>query len=125
MNAPAPTDHILLEGDEQKVKYAKDTQMTNAGSFEVRKEDHTLGNIMRMSLLRDKRVIFAGYRIPHPLEHVVFIKVRTKPTCDPITAMTTSITNLKDELASLADQFRTQVQDHRETAEYRNLDYHM
>lgn len=34
--------------------------------FKIQKEDHTLGNLVTQSLLRDHRVIFAGYRIPHP-----------------------------------------------------------
>ena len=41
------------------------------------KEDHTVGNLIKQSLLTDPRVLFAGYRKPHPLEHVVNVQVRT------------------------------------------------
>lgn len=31
-----------------RVTYTKDTKVPNAGSFTVQKEDHTMGNIIRM-----------------------------------------------------------------------------
>jgi DNA-directed RNA polymerase subunit L len=31
------------------------------------------------SLLADGRVLFAGYRMPHPLENRMIIKVKTRP----------------------------------------------
>jgi len=34
-------------------------------------------------LLKSKKVLFAGYRIPHPLEHIVEIKVQTTPDSSP------------------------------------------
>jgi len=40
-------------------------------------EDHTIGNLIRMHLLKNKEVKFAGYKVPHPLEPKVEIKVQT------------------------------------------------
>jgi hypothetical protein len=40
-------------------------------------EDHTMGNLIRMQLHSDRFVVFAGYRIPHPLENKMVVKVRT------------------------------------------------
>jgi hypothetical protein len=31
-------------------------------------------------LLKDPGVLFAGYKVPHPLEHYVLLRVRTKPS---------------------------------------------
>ena len=56
----------------QKVIYSEDK--INLGTTIVHDEDHTLGNIVRMQLLRDKTVKFAGYRKPHPLENKIEIK---------------------------------------------------
>lgn len=30
-----------------------------------------------MQLLRDKNVVFAGYQLPHPLEHKTLVRVQT------------------------------------------------
>ena len=40
-------------------------------------EDHTLGVLLRTQLLKDQRVIFAGYKIPHPLERRVEVRIQT------------------------------------------------
>lgn len=55
MNQPVSSEHIVLAPGEDKVKYAEDSKMPNAGTFTVLREDHTLGNITRqyvLSLLR-------------------------------------------------------------------------
>jgi DNA-directed RNA polymerase subunit L len=42
----------------------------------VQKEDHTLGNTVRMQLHRDPNVVFAGYQVPHPSDNRIVVKVR-------------------------------------------------
>ena len=55
----------------------KDTKVKDAATFIIQREDHTLGNVIRHKLLEDQDVIFAAYRIPHPLEHVMHLRVQT------------------------------------------------
>ena len=43
-------------------------------------EDHTLGNYVRMQLLKDQEVIFAAYKVPHPLVKSVEVRVQTLGT---------------------------------------------
>jgi len=51
--------------------------MPNSGTLTINKEDHTMGNLVRMQLLRDKQVKFAGYIHPHPLIHKIELRVQT------------------------------------------------
>jgi len=51
--------------------------MPNSGTLTINKEDHTMGNLIRMQLLRDKQVKFAGYIHPHPLIHKIELRVQT------------------------------------------------
>ena len=46
-------------------------------TFVIGDEDHTLGNALRHVLIRDPRVAFAGYCVPHPSEPVVHLRVQT------------------------------------------------
>ena len=69
----------------QKVTYNEDK--INLGTTVVYDEDHTLGNIVRMQLLRDKTVKFAGYRKPHPLENKIEIKCQTTNEKKPAQAI--------------------------------------
>jgi DNA-directed RNA polymerase II subunit RPB11 len=48
MNAPPAQEHILLDDEERKITYAEDPKIADAGTFTVMKEDHTIGNILRM-----------------------------------------------------------------------------
>lgn len=77
MNAPDRYDKFVVPDDLAKVKYVKDPRVPNAATFIIQREDHTLGNILRMQLHRDPHVIFAGYKIPHPLQYQMEIKVQT------------------------------------------------
>ena len=45
--------------------------MPNAAIFTINKEDHTVGNMVRMQLLKDPNVLFAGYKNPHPMDNTV------------------------------------------------------
>ena len=44
-------------------------------AIDIEQEDHTLGNALRMELLNDPRVTFAGYRKHHPLEDRIELRV--------------------------------------------------
>lgn len=52
MNAPNRTDSYMLPEGAQKVTYEKDTKIQNAGKFLVLREDHTMGNLIRMYVPR-------------------------------------------------------------------------
>mmetsp|Transcript_2307 Transcript_2307/g.3119 ORF Transcript_2307/g.3119 Transcript_2307/m.3119 type:complete len:125 (+) Transcript_2307:32-406(+) len=110
MNAPPAEEHLILADDETKAQYDKDTLLTHSGTFTFWKEDHTLGNPIRMSLLRDNRVLFAGYRMPHPLEHRVCVKVRTRETTNPVVVVKDSIDLLCAELTTVETDLKAQIQ---------------
>jgi len=114
LNAPPADTHIFLDENEKKLAYALDTKIPDAGTFTIVKEDHTLGNLVRMQLLRDERVIFAGYRMPHPLELVMHIKIRTRPQISPVVALSDAVQNLVAEMTTLEQEFRQAVQSHRQ-----------
>ena len=71
----------------------------HCGTLMVENEDHTLGNILRMQLLKDKTIKFAGYRMPHPLEPKVEVKVQTTNEKAPVEA-------IKDACEELCNHIR-------------------
>lgn len=115
MNAPERHKSYLLDEDEPRLEYSKDEKIPNAGTFTINKEDHTIGNLVRIQLLRDKEVRFAGYQLPHPLEHRCLVKIQTtrsKPT--PVTAFKRCVDDLQTEFETLDRKFREQVFKYRE-----------
>uniref|UniRef100_A0AC34R7A8 DNA-directed RNA polymerase RBP11-like dimerisation domain-containing protein n=1 Tax=Panagrolaimus sp. JU765 TaxID=591449 RepID=A0AC34R7A8_9BILA len=110
MNAPASFESFLLFEGDKKIEIEKDTKVPNAAIFKFNKEDHTLGNLLKHQLLKDKKVIFAGYRNPHPLEYTFLLRIQTTGEITPADALLTAITDLMTELSILEDRFREELQ---------------
>lgn len=114
MNAPPTFESFLLFEGEKKVVIEKDTKVPCAAIFTVNKEDHTLGNALRTQLLKDPQVIFAGYKIPHPLEHKFVLRIQTTPDYSPQEAFTNAITDLISEVSLLEERFREAIKEKQE-----------
>ena len=46
-------------------------------TFTFYNEDHTLGNVLRSTLIKNKHVEFCGYTIPHPSEPFMKLRVQS------------------------------------------------
>jgi DNA-directed RNA polymerase II subunit RPB11 len=114
MNAPERAAAFLLDEDagERKIVYTTDTRTTNAGTFRFNKEDHTVGNLLRLQLLRDPTVRFAGYQHPHPLLNYIDLKIQTDNANQ---APTEVLSNAIEDLGSETDHLMTQFLDAMET----------
>ncbi|CAF1072899.1 unnamed protein product [Didymodactylos carnosus] len=117
MNAPATFESFLLLDGEKKILIEKDTKVANAVVFTISKEDHTLANMLRAQLLKDPNVIFAGYKVPHPLEHRVILRIQTSTNSyTPQEALENAIKDLIFEISLLEDRFKLAIKD-RQSAE--------
>ncbi|ACO65177.1 predicted protein, partial [Micromonas commoda] len=101
MNQPSRAEKFVLPDGVRKLTFTRDTKVANAGTYVVQKEDHTLGNIVRMQLHRDPNVVFAGYQVPHPSDNRIVIKVHTNKNSSPMQAMTESVNCLSEEVSRL------------------------
>lgn len=61
--------------------------------------------MLRSELLKDPRVLFAGYKVPHPLDHMFIVKVQTEEGYTPKEAMTNAGHALINMLSSLKEGF--------------------
>eukprot|EP01041_Mallomonas_annulata_P013633 gene13633-28953_t len=122
MNAPERFTSWRFEDEDdntqKRLTYTPDTKVPNAGMFELRKEDHTIGNLLRMQLLRDSAVRFAGYRIPHPLIFDVHVKVQTMDhRSTPTTVFVAALEDLKNETYLLQTGFAAAMDAYRNEPE--------
>jgi DNA-directed RNA polymerase I and III subunit RPAC2 len=44
-------------------------------TFTFYKEDHTLGNLLRNTLIKNKKVEFCAYSVPHPSEPYMNVRI--------------------------------------------------
>lgn len=93
----------------------RDTKIKNAAIFEIRCEDHTIGEPLVSQLHEDDRVTFAACKVPHPLEYRLQIKVRTAEEATktqaytPANAYNNAVDNLSELFLQLQEEFKRKV----------------
>jgi DNA-directed RNA polymerase II subunit RPB11 len=97
-NLPDADEH--LHGGSRRIHYEPDLKQENAGVFIIWLEDHTVGHALRKQLLKNSHVTFAGYKIPHPLEHRMVLRVQTSRD-SPVVAMKLALKQLAEISAKL------------------------
>jgi DNA-directed RNA polymerase II subunit RPB11 len=109
-NDISPDSLVDMPGD-RKVREEQCAKAENTSIFYLEKEDHTVANILRMKLHQNPQVKMAGYRVPHPTQHTVEIRVQTGSDGDPKKAVPTpleafrmAIDGALDDVQSLEDQ---------------------
>lgn len=60
-------------------------------------------------LLKDPNVLFAGYKVPHPLEHKFVIRIQTTSDYSPHEALMNAITDLLSELSLFEERFKVSL----------------
>lgn len=111
MNAPDRYERFVVPEGTKKVSYERDTKIINAASFTIEREDHTIGNILRMQLHRDESVLFAGYKLPHPLQYKIIVRIHTTSQSSPMQAYNQAINDLDKELDHLKSCFEVMLFD--------------
>ncbi|KAI3841638.1 hypothetical protein MKX03_027499 [Papaver bracteatum] len=76
----------------------------------TKKEDHTVGNVLRMQLHRDANVLFASYKLPHPLQYKIIVRVHTTSQSSPMQAYNQAINDLDKELSCLKNAIESEVE---------------
>mmetsp|Transcript_76530 Transcript_76530/g.247664 ORF Transcript_76530/g.247664 Transcript_76530/m.247664 type:complete len:234 (+) Transcript_76530:122-823(+) len=109
-------DHRAMDtriGKIHRIHVYPDEKVPNAATYVIWIEDHTLGNLLRMELLRNETVLFVGYKVPHPLNHMIELRVQTLPKSSPEAVIRHAIANLKVECRSMLEQFDQGVKDYK------------
>lgn len=67
--------------------------------------------MIRNQLLKDPKVLFAGYKLPHPLEHKFVIRIQTTSNYSPEDAYMNAITDLMSELSLFEERFKDAIKE--------------
>jgi DNA-directed RNA polymerase II subunit RPB11 len=106
MNAPDRYEKFVLPPNTKKLALVKDGKLANAYTLVLHHEDHTVGNLLRCQLHRDRDVVFAGYRIPHPLEYKMLVKCQTNGVRSAPETVDAALLDLVTEFDSVRLQFK-------------------
>ena len=107
-NAPEKCETWRFADNAGKLYFTEiaDSKKPRTSTFKLMKEDHTLGNLIRSRLLENRKVRFAGYRMPHPLEMEVHIRVETTEEITPMQAFIGALSDIEhttDDISSAFD----------------------
>lgn len=80
--------------------------MPNAAIVKIEREDHTLANLLRAQLLKDDRVIFAAYKVEHPLFANFVLRIQTEDNYSPKEALKNACNALIAELRDILNKFQ-------------------
>lgn len=81
-------------------------RVPNAVLITFEREDHTLGNLLRAQLMQDPRVIFAGYKVEHPLFANFLLRIQTEEGYNPREALKNACHALIAQLSRLNTNFQ-------------------
>ena len=88
-----------------RIVYENSMKVPNFACVTINGEDHTLGNLVRQELLKDRRVRFAGYRKPHPLFDLVEIKVQSNGEEEPCKLIESACFNILNHVSAIENSF--------------------
>lgn len=89
----------------KSLKIIADKKVPNSVELIIEGETHTLANLLTEKLLKDERCIFSAYKVLHPLEEKVNIKVTAKQGCDVIMLVNETLRNMSKEIDECKDKF--------------------
>lgn len=98
-----PFHHSVLTA---RIKIIPDTKVPNAAIIKIEREDHTLANLLRAQLAKDDRVIFAAYKVEHPLFANFVLRIQTDDDYTPKEALKNACSSLISELDILKTKFK-------------------
>ncbi|KAK6199584.1 RNA polymerase II core subunit [Scheffersomyces amazonensis] len=110
MNAPDRFELFILPDGVEKIKIIPDTKVPNAAIVKIEREDHTLANLLRAQLLKDPKVIFAAYKVEHPLFANFLLRIQTEEDYSPRKALVKACSSIIEELARIKTKFEKEWQ---------------
>lgn len=91
---------------EQYLVYEYSSTDSNTLNIKIREEGHTLANILSERLHLDPRCTFSAYKVPHPLEESVELKVTAHKDTPVILLVKETIRQIEKDFEKLLGNVR-------------------
>ncbi|KII89066.1 hypothetical protein PLICRDRAFT_91513 [Plicaturopsis crispa FD-325 SS-3] len=82
----------------------------SAATFRIHDESHTIGNALRWMIMKNPKVEFCGYSVPHPSENLIQIRIQMYDNLSALTALLTALSDLDALCASIEDSYGSSLQ---------------
>lgn len=86
-------------------------------TFTLNDEDHTLANALRYLIMKNPKVIFCGYTIPHPSENKVNLRIQTNKEMTALDVLEKGLNDLQLVCAHVKETFQKAIDENQSTNE--------
>ncbi|KAH7344722.1 RBP11-like subunits of RNA polymerase [Rhizoctonia solani] len=77
----------------------------SAATYCIMNESHTIGNSLRWMLMKNPKVEFCGYSVPHPSENKIHLRIQMYDEEDSLEALITALENLDQVTTEIGSRF--------------------
>ncbi|KAF9225746.1 RBP11-like subunits of RNA polymerase [Gyrodon lividus] len=94
----------------QKIKIMKGaTPDLSAATYQIFDESHTMGNALRWMIMKNPKVEFCGYSVPHPSENLIQLRIQMYDGLSSLDALLEALSNLDGVCDSVEDAYRASL----------------
>ncbi|KIP06355.1 hypothetical protein PHLGIDRAFT_107101 [Phlebiopsis gigantea 11061_1 CR5-6] len=81
----------------------------SAATYQIHDESHTIGNSLRWMLMKNPKVEFCGYSVPHPSENHIHLRIQMYDKLSSLDALLQALENLDNLCATVEDAYNTSL----------------
>ncbi|KAI0642603.1 RBP11-like subunits of RNA polymerase [Trametes meyenii] len=94
-----------------KIKILKNSAPDfSAATFQIHDESHTIGNALRWMLMKNPKVEFCGYSVPHPSENHINMRIQMYDGLSSLTALIQALKDLDDLCVTIDEEYTKGLQ---------------
>ncbi|KDQ18095.1 hypothetical protein BOTBODRAFT_29414 [Botryobasidium botryosum FD-172 SS1] len=82
-----------------------------AATYCLHHETHTLGNALRWMIMKNPKVEFCGYSVPHPSEPKIHLRIQMYDSLSSLDALLEALNNLDELFATIGEAYTTSLND--------------
>ncbi|KAF7316265.1 RBP11-like subunits of RNA polymerase [Mycena indigotica] len=77
----------------------------SAATYQIFDESHTIGNPLRWMLMKNPKVEFCGYSVPHPSENLIQVRIQMYDNLSSLTALIEALSNLDSLFSTIETKY--------------------
>ncbi|KAG1731846.1 RBP11-like subunits of RNA polymerase [Suillus paluster] len=77
----------------------------SAATYQIFDESHTIGNALRWMIMKNPKVEFCGYSVPHPSENHIQLRIQMYDGLSSLNALLEALTNLDDVCETIENKY--------------------
>ncbi|KAI9146019.1 DNA-directed RNA polymerases I and III 14 kDa polypeptide [Paraphysoderma sedebokerense] len=106
--APATTEDLEMIINMEKISIVNSDDFSCA-TFCILDEDHTLGNALRYTIMKNPDVEYCGYSLPHPSENKIHLRIQTFGDISAVEALNRGLDDLTEMCQHILQTFAEEV----------------